>query len=68
MTKTLRKAIMHRSKLKNVYIRKRNDKNWENYKQRNICVDLLRKTKTEYFENLNVKDMSDNRKLVLENN
>ena len=25
-TKTLRKAIMHRSKLKNIYIRKRNGK------------------------------------------
>ena len=31
MTKTLRKAIMHRSRLKNIYIRKRNDKNGENY-------------------------------------
>ena len=47
MTKTLRK-IMHRSRLKNIFIRKRNDKNWENYKkQRNFCVDLLRKTKTD---------------------
>ena len=27
MTKTLRKAIMHRSRLKNIYVRKRNDKN-----------------------------------------
>ena len=63
MTKTLRKAIMHRSRMKNIYIRKRNDKNRENYKkQRNFCVDLLRKTKTEYFKNLNVKDLSDNRK------
>ena len=62
MTKTLRKAIMHRSRLKNIYIRKRNDKNWENNKQRNFFVDLLRKTKTEYFKNLNVKDLSDNRK------
>ena len=50
MTKTLRK-IMHRSRLKNIFIRKRNDKNWENYKkQRNFCVGLLRKTKTEYFK------------------
>ena len=40
MTKTLRKAVMHRSRLKNIYIyiyiyiyiRKRNDENWENYK------------------------------------
>ena len=38
-------------------------KNWKNYKkQRNFCVDLLGKTKTEYFKNLNVKDLSDNRK------
>ena len=38
-------------------------KNWKNYKkQRNFCVDLLSKTKTEYFKNLNVKDLSDNRK------
>ena len=63
MTKTLRKAIMHRSRLKNIYIRKRNDKNWENYKkQRNVGVDPLRKTKTEYFKNLSIKDLSDNRK------
>ena len=55
MTKTLRKAIMHRPRLKNIYICKRNDKNWENYKkQRNFCVDLLRKTKTEYTKNLTV--------------
>ena len=31
MNKTLRKDIMHRSRLKNIYIRKRNDKNGENY-------------------------------------
>ena len=63
MTKTLRKAIMHRSRLKNIYIRKRNDKNWENQeKQINFCLDLLRKIKTEYFKNLNVKDLSDHDK------
>ena len=31
MTETLRKAVMHRSRLKNIYICKRNDKNGENY-------------------------------------
>ena len=62
VAKTLRKATMHRSRLKNIYIRKRNDKNWENFKKQIIfCADLLRKTKTEYFKNLNVKDLSDNR-------
>ena len=64
MKKTLRKAAMHRSRpSKKIYIRKRNDKNLENYKkQRNFCYDLLRKTKTEYFKNLKVEDLSDNRK------
>ena len=35
----------------------------ENYrKQINFCVDPLHKTKTEYFKNLNAKDLFDNRK------
>ena len=33
MTKTLKKAIMHRSRLKNIYFRKRNNKNWQNYRK-----------------------------------
>ena len=46
-----------------IYICKRNNKNWENYKkQRNVGVDPIRKTKTEYFKNLSIKDLSDNRK------
>ena len=64
MTKNLRKA-MRRSRLKNIYIyiRKKNDKNWENCKkQRHFCVDFLHQTKTQYFKNLNVKDLSDKRK------
>ena len=44
MTKALRKAIMVRSRLKNVYFNTRNSKNWENYKtQRNVCTNLLKK-------------------------
>ena len=63
MSKALRKAIMHRSKLKNIYNKYRTEDNWANYKkQRNFCVNLLRKTKAEYFQKLNVKDLSDNRK------
>ena len=63
MSKALRKAIMHRSKLKSIYNKKRTDVNWANYKkQRNFCVTLLRRTKKEYFQNLNVKDLSDNKK------
>ena len=66
MSKALRKTIMHKSKLKNIYNKKRADVNWANYKkQRNFCVTLLRRTKKEYFQNLNVKDLSDQK--ILEN-
>ena len=63
MTKALRKALMTRSRLKNAYLKTRNSKNWENYKkQRNFCTNLLKKTKSEYFRNLNTKELSDNKK------
>ena len=63
MTKQLRKGIMHRSRLKNVFNKNRTPKNWDSYKkQRNFCVNLLRKTKKEYLENINVKDINDNKK------
>ena len=63
MSKALRKAFMHRLKLTNVCNKNRTKDNWTNYKkQRNFCANLLRKTKTEYFRKLNVKDLSDNRK------
>ena len=41
MTKALWKAIMTRSRLKNVYLKNRNTANWNNYKyQRNFCTNL----------------------------
>ena len=63
MTKQLRKAIMHRSRLKNVFNKNRTTKTYDsNKKQHNFSVNLLRKTKKEYFENINVKDINDNKK------
>ena len=63
MTKQLRKAIMHRSRLKNVFNKTCTPKTYDSYKkQRNFCVNLLRKTKKEYFENIIVKDINDNKK------
>ena len=63
MTKALRKAIMTRSRLKNAYLKTRNSKNWENYKkQRNFCTNLLKKTKSEYFRNLDMQDFNNNKK------
>ena len=63
MSNALRKAIIHRSKLENIYNKYRIEDNWANYKKpRNFCVNLLCKTKDEYFQKLNVKDLSGNRK------
>ena len=50
MSKALRKAVMVRSKLKNKYNKNRTGENWDTYKkQRNFCVNLLRKTKKDYL-------------------
>ena len=53
---------MLRSKLKSKFTKKRNHINWCNYKrQRNRCLSILRKTKKEYFNSLNIKQVSDNK-------
>ena len=63
MTKELRKAIMKRSQLKNTYNKNHNYENWYLYqKQRNFCVNLLRKTKRNYFKNVKIQDITDNKK------
>ena len=51
MNKTLNKAIMNRSKLKNTYTKYPNVYNECRYKkQRNYCVNLLRREKKKYYE------------------
>ena len=63
MTKSLRKTIMLRSRLKNNFFKQRSDENWDNYKkQSKFCVKLLRQTKEKYFSDINVKIISDNKK------
>ena len=63
MTKQLRKAIMHRSRLKNDFNKSRTPKAWDSYKKQfNFSVNLLRKTKKEYSENISDKDINDNKK------
>ena len=62
MTKQMRKAIIRRSRLKNIYNQARSPENWDNYKkQHSFCVDLLQKTKRSYFEQINIKDISDHK-------
>ena len=54
---------MKRSKLRNLYIKNRNIEKRINYvKQRNYCVNLLRKVKKNYYNNLNISNIKDNRK------
>ena len=63
MNKTLSKAFMHRSKLKNLYNKNPTELNKANYKkQRNFCVALLAKEKKKYYNNLDLKIFDDNKK------
>ena len=58
----LRKAIMLRSKLKNCYLKDKNPDSLHKYKiQCNICTNLLRKAKREYFSNLKCSVVKDNK-------
>ena len=60
--KELSKAIMTRTKLRNIFLQNRSEENRIRYtKQRNLCVSLLRKTKKRYYENLDEKFVVDNK-------
>ena len=62
INKELSKAIMIRTKLRNIFLQNRSEENRIRYtKQRNFCVSLLRKTKKRYYENLNKKSFVDNK-------
>ena len=63
MNKDLSKAIMKRTKLRNVFLKNRTEENRNHYtKQRNLCVTLLRKSKREFYGSLNVKNLCDSKK------
>ena len=53
---------MTRSRRKNKFNKNSSGKNWNGKKrQRNFCLKLLRQTKKKYFNNINVKKVSDNK-------
>ena len=53
---------MKRTRLRNCYLKKCSEQNRLSYvKQRNYCISLLRKTEKDYYANLNVKDIVDNK-------
>ena len=63
INKTLSKAFMHRSKLKNKYNKNPTESTNLLYKkQRNLCVNLLKKEKKNYYNNLDLKILNDNEK------
>ena len=63
MNRTLSQAFMHRSKLKNRYHKSPTELNKNLYKKhRNYCVGLLKKEKRKYYNNLDLKDIADNKK------
>ena len=56
VTKDLSKTMMKRSKLRNNYLKNKSDANRMLYKKkRNYCIYHLRKSKTNYYANLEVK-------------
>ena len=62
MTKKLRKEIMKISNFKKNLNSNKNNENWCKYKtQGNYCVNLLRISKKQYFSNINVIDVTDNK-------
>ena len=62
MTKQLSKEIMKRSRFRNNFLRKRIEENKILYnRQRNYCVSLLGESKRAYYENLNIKKVTDNK-------
>ena len=63
MNKQLRKAIMTGIRLLNKYRKNNSAGNLFAYKRQiNLCVKLLRKSKKVFYNNLNVKRITDNRK------
>ena len=63
MTRPLRKAVMLRSRLRNRYNKDQTVENWNKFrKHRNSCVKLFRREKRNYYNNLNVSLVTDNKK------
>ena len=63
MNKILSKAVMNRSRLRNRFLRNPTTINKTNYnKHRNYCVNLFRREKKKYFDNLDLNMLTDNKK------
>ena len=62
MNKTLSKEIMKRTRLRNKFLKNKNDYNKREFsKQRNYCVSLVRKSKKLYYSNLDENNVTHNK-------
>ena len=62
MNNEISKGIMTRTRLQNRFLKNRSIRNRDLFrKQRNLCVSVLRESKKDYFSNLNVKQITDNK-------
>ena len=65
VTKQLRKKRIKRSKIRNDFLKDRNDASQSPYrKKHNLCLTLLQKAKNQYFSNLEPKLISDNKNFL----
>ena len=63
ISKELSKEIMLRSKLRNKFLKDKTDEARTKYrKQRHICIHLLRIGKRNYYNDLDLSNVTDNRK------
>ena len=62
INKTINKEIMKRSRLSNKFLNTKSDIDRKAYnKQRNLCVILIRREKKNFFNNINTRDITDNK-------
>ena len=62
MNKDISKAIMNQIRLRNRFLKSRPFEDRATYnKQRNYCTSLVRKTKMDYYNNVDHKKVADNK-------
>ena len=62
INKTILKAIMNQSQLKNKFLKTRSNEDKKAYNtQRNYCLTLVTKAKKDYYNNLDHENVTDNK-------
>ena len=64
MIKEARKALMIRSKLRDKFLKHRNEQSRNDRKYHNLCLVLVRRAKQHYFSSLDLSLIADNRKFL----